>query len=74
MIKFQRRNVGCWEICEDVNRNKFDIPILEFENECTLLDYIRKTLPFTQNEDDYKLRINPEGTCVVHWSVLGFIK
>jgi len=74
MINFQRRNVGCWEACEDVgdSRNCKKIPLLEFKTEEDLLEYIRETLPFTKNESEYKLRIN--GDCVVHWSVLGFIK
>jgi hypothetical protein len=75
MIKFQRRSLNCWNVCEDIiDRNKYDIPLLEFETKEELFDYIHTTLPFTTNEKDYKLRINEAGDAVVHWSVLGFIK
>ena len=74
MINFLRRNVGCWEVCKDVDRNRYAIPMLEFETEDDLFEYIRETLPFTKDESEYKLRINEEGDAVVHWSVLGFIK
>ena len=74
MIKFQRRNVGCWAGCKDVgdSRSCTNIPLLEFDTEDELLEYVRNTLPFTKNENKYKLRI--DGDCVLHWSVLGFIK
>jgi len=76
MIKFQRRNIGCWGVCDDVGdfRSCTNIPVLEFETEEELLEYVRLTLPFTTDEKEFKLRINDEGKMVVHWSVLGFIK
>lgn len=76
MIKFLRRNIGCWEVCEDVgdSRSCMNIPLLKFDTEEELLVYVRTTLPFTKDESEYKLRINDAGDMVVHWSVLGFIK
>jgi len=73
MITFRRRNVGCWDVCDDIKNRLQDIPLLEFDNVDDLFDYIRETLPFVKDEKDYKLRLNKESTAVVWWSVLGFI-
>jgi len=74
MIKFQRRNIGCWGICKDVGdfRTCANIPLLEFNSEDELLAYVRGVLPFTSDESEHKLRI--DGDMVFHWTVLGFIK
>ena len=71
MIKFQRRNIGCWEICDDVDRNRQHIPVLEFETETALLEYVAEVLPWTTTDPNYKLRIKDD--VVVQWTVLGFI-
>lgn len=76
MIKFQRRGMGCWYDCPDVKLDEYgypeEIPMLEFEDEKELFEYVRETLPFTKNESDYKLRINDD--VLVWWTVLGFIR
>lgn len=64
MIRFQRRNMGCWDVCDDVDRDKLIIPILEFNSVYELINYIHETLPFTQDESEYKVRIKDD---VVVW-------
>jgi len=71
-IKFHRRRIGCWGVCEDCEDFRVGLPPLEFNSEEELFDYIRKTLPFVNDETEYKLRI--DGDCVMWWTVIGFIE
>lgn len=73
MIKFMRRDVGCWDKTppDFHDRMKGPMPVLEFDSEKELFQYINDTLPWTKDDPKYQLRI--EDNCVVFWSVMGYI-
>lgn len=65
-MKFRKRDVGCWRNDQGI----IDITPIEFSSENELFDFIKKELPFTDN-DKYPLHIS-DGY-VVGWTVVGFI-
>ena len=72
MLHFHRRRLGCWNACDDYDYMTMDsIPVLTFANENELFEWIKKTLPFTQDESAYKLRIVDDWVC--HWTGLGWV-
>jgi len=67
MIRFRKRDIGCWR---EADSNTVDKTPIEFKNEEELFNYIKREQPWTDN-DEYPLQVSD--SCVVGWTVLGFL-
>ena len=73
MVKFRRRNIGCWDRSppDFVDRMQ-GLSLLEFESKKKVIEYIKESLPFVlEYPEKYKLRIKDR--VVIAWTVLGWI-
>ena len=67
MIKFRKRDIGCWRGVDNKIINQF----MEFDNEEQLFEYINSTLP--RMNDDGKFPLHIKDKHVIRWTVLGYI-